>query len=380
MHSSHPSIRATRAAWLAVAVTPFAACLTGCDDRGDDRAIETVKTVKAQPANLDATSAERFGYRSDPSAEAAGRPTFVYETPTGFEPVPTTPLRVVNFKVDGDSGVECYLSPVDSNDVVANVNRWRAQMRLDPLDAKAIEALPRTNLLGLTGTLVDIEGTYAAMGSAPKADYGLLGIFAAMPGAGMSLKMIGPKADVVAARERFLELANSLRIQWPEATGTASGENGEAKTPPPAADEPTPENLRWTLPAEWSETKPSEYRLMTFTMANSPNSECWLIALGGKGGGVEDNLKRWRRELRQEPLSTAEVAQLPRVPMLGREAVTIEVHGPYQGMAGPAIDDAIMLGAICELDSWTLFVKMVGPAAEIETQRNAFKELCASLR
>lgn len=345
----------------------------GCGDDSPDRPIATVSTQPARPVALDATSAERFGYRAQPGPD--GSSPFAYTTPAGFEPIAPTPLRIVNFKVDGASGVECYLSPVESNDVAANVNRWRKQMGAEALDAAAIEALPSRSLIGKPGTLVELTGTFAAMGSEPKSDYGLIGVFAALPMAGISLKMIGPKDAVAAARERFLELNDSLRLAAsPDAT------TAPATAPPPAGDVPAQDALKWTLPPGWNETPREGMRLMTFTMTNSPNSECWLIGLGGDGGGAAANLNRWQRELGQEPLTPAAIDALPRMPILDRESRTIEIHGRYQGMSGPAIDDAMMLGAICELGPWTLFVKMVGPKAEMETQRTAFQAFCASLR
>ncbi|MBL8766497.1 MAG: hypothetical protein JNL94_03975 [Planctomycetes bacterium] len=348
----------------------------GCSDDSPERTIPTVSTQPARPVALDATSAERFGYRAAPGPD--GSSPFAYTTPAGFEPITPTPLRIINFKVDGDSGVECYVSPVESNDVAANVNRWRKQMGAEALDAAGIDALPRRSLIGKPGTLVELTGTYAAMGSEPKADYGLIGVFAALPMAGISLKMIGPKDAVAAARERFLELNDSLRL-----AAAGSGESAPPTAPAPAtaqADAPAQDALKWTLPPGWSESPRDGMRLMTFTMADAPNCECWLIGLGGDGGGKAANLNRWQRELGKEPLAAEAIDALPQMPILGRSSSTIEIHGRYQGMSGPAIDDAMMLGAICELGPWTLFVKMVGPKAEMETQRTAFQAFCASLR
>ncbi|MBK6941224.1 MAG: hypothetical protein IPH13_13680 [Planctomycetes bacterium] len=371
MHASNDSQRHVRVALaLLLATAPW-----GCGDEPSDRTIPTVSTQPARPVALDATSAERFGYRAQPGPD--GSSPFAYTTPPGFELIAPTPLRIVNFKVDGDSGVECYLSPVESNDVAANVNRWRKQMGADALDAAGIEALPRRSLIGKPGTLVELTGTYAAMGSEPKSDYGLIGVFAALPMAGISLKMIGPQAAVLAARERFLALNDSLRLAGESAANAGAS---TAASMPEATDVPAQDALKWTLPPGWSESPREGMRLMTFTMATSPNCECWLIGLGGDGGGAAANLNRWQRELGQEPLAQAAIDALPRMPILNRDSRTIEIHGRYQGMSGPAIDDAMMLGAICELGPWTLFVKMVGPKAEMETQRTAFQAFCASLR
>lgn len=356
---------------LLAAVAPW-----GCSDESPDRPITKVSTQPARPVALDATSAERFGYRARVGADGAS--PFEYTTPAGFEPVAPTPLRIVNFKVDGDSGVECYLSPVESNDTAANVNRWRKQMGADALDAAGIDALPRRTLIGRPGTLVELTGTFAAMGSEPKSDYGLIGVFAALPMAGISLKMVGPKTAVAAARERFLELNDSLRLASGDASN-AQGAPADASNPQP--DAPASDALHWSLPQGWKEAPRGDgVRLMTFTIDGAPNCECWMIGLGGDGGGAVANLNRWRRELGQEALTPEQIQSLPHMQILGRSSPTIEVHGRYQGMSGPAIEDAMMLGAICELGPWTLFVKMVGPKTEMETQRAAFQALCASLR
>jgi hypothetical protein len=79
-------------------------------------------------------------------------------------------------------------------------------------------------------------------------------------------------------------------------------------------------------------------------------------------------------------LSDDEVEELPRVPMLGTLAVTMRAEGDYTGMRGDTIQDAVLLGAVCELDGETLFVKMLGPDDEVDPRAGEFLAFCQGLR
>jgi hypothetical protein len=49
-------------------------------------------------------------------------------------------------------------------------------------------------------------------------------------------------------------------------------------------------------------------------------------------------------------------------------------------MSGENVPDALFLGVICLLEDDALFVRLIGPRAEVEAHREEFKALCRSLR
>jgi len=108
-------------------------------------------------------------------------------------------------------------------------------------------------------------------------------------------------------------------------------------------------------------------------------AECYVTLLGGAGGGVVANINRWRDQMGAEVLSEAQIAALPRIPFLGGEAVLVEIPGAYVGMGDADVPAALLLGAVCMLEDASVFVKMTGPRATVEAEREAFQEFCGSM-
>lgn len=133
------------------------------------------------------------------------------------------------------------------------------------------------------------------------------------------------------------------------------------------------------VPSGWTMGADRPMRLVTFTIDDRENTECYTTVLAGSGGGLEANVNRWRGQMGQSPLTPGEVAALPTIQMLGRQAVLVEVKGEYTGMDGAAQPESMMLGAICALPTQTLFVKMSGPEAAVAAERENFVSFCESL-
>jgi hypothetical protein len=66
--------------------------------------------------------------------------------------------------------------------------------------------------------------------------------------------------------------------------------------------------------------------------------------------------------------------------VLGVASPLVEIEGAFRGMRGESIEDALMLGVVCPLAQYTVFVKMVGPVEEARAARAGFVALCESLR
>jgi hypothetical protein len=118
-------------------------------------------------------------------------------------------------------------------------------------------------------------------------------------------------------------------------------------------------------------------RLVTFRVGAV---ECYVVILGGNGGGIVGNLQRWAGQLGQEPPSEADVAAMPVVDILGVKAPLLEATGAYTGMgATEAIPDTMMLGLPCLIAGQAVFVKMLGPQAEVAAQKDNFLSFAGSL-
>jgi hypothetical protein len=225
-----------RASFVAVAT-----CLVGaCDEATERVELSAPRPAQVAPADVrwNASTEERLGTRGSVARSAASEPLgsapgstanassnsnsnssgaggggLRWSTPAGWSELPTTALRVANFRVGDDERAECYLTLLAGNGggLAANVNRWRAQMGLGALSADEVAKLPRKTLLGADATLVDLRGSFSGMGGAALDDARLVGLLAIGPQGAAFLKMTGPSSALENQLDSFLALAASLQ-------------------------------------------------------------------------------------------------------------------------------------------------------------------------
>jgi hypothetical protein len=182
----------------------FAVIFSGCEEKKEVTVTETREpTSRDKSPKLNATSDERF-------RDAKPSP-FEAETPEGWLKLPPAQFRLLNYRF-GDSGNgEVYVS-MAAGTVLDNANRWLGQFSATKLDQEALSKLPDVTLAGAPGKWIEAEGEYTSgMGTPQKPGYALIGAVAALDGQIVTLKMIGPKAEVKAARPALEDFAKNLR-------------------------------------------------------------------------------------------------------------------------------------------------------------------------
>lgn len=364
--------------WLLGPLLMLASCDTGIPaehDIGPGLVLEETRF----PAR--ASTAQRFGFRRAPAADQHGDdhgPDYTWETPAGWVELPPSSFRLANFQVAGDERAECYFSVLsgDGGGLLANVNRWRKQMQLPEIDSDALEALPRTELLGAEAVVFDATGTWSGMaGDGAVDNQRMVGLLAIADTGSRFLKMVGPAEIVAGEIEAFASLAYSIR------DAHAGHDHGAtAATPAGAPTSGSGGGLAWDVPTGWEPAPPRMMRIVSFSLAGSDESECYVSILGGDGGGSLANINRWRSQMGQPALDIEEIEALERIPVLEGSAMMIEIEGAFRGMDGTAVDDALMLGVIRELPEQTVFVKMTGARDILAPERSAFVSFCRSLR
>lgn len=177
-------------------------------------------------------------------------------------------------------------------------------------------------------------------------------------------------AATVTSRERF---GLSTRTPSPSPMmGSAAAAGGDAAAP--AA------GWTWSPPPGWTQGPDRSMRVVTFTAGSGDTVECYVTELSGTAGGVEANFNRWRAQLGLPPWSSAEIDALPRIRLLEESAPLLDATGTFTGMGETEKANHRMLGTMVVRDGRAIFVKMIGPAAEVDTHRDAFAAFCASLR
>ncbi len=315
-----------------------------------------------------------YGYtevRDRPPPPESSGPAWNYATPAGWEELPSGPMRDAAWRAAGNPDAEVTFAalPGGAGGLLANVNRWRGQMGLDPADEAAVAALPKQSFLGRPATQVELSGTFKGMGGTknlPAAK--LLGLVAELPAATVFLKFVGPAAVVDAEAPKFFALAASLKM-GPGGAGRPVASEGPGAGMPPGHPKAAP--FSWVPPAGWKETpSQSSIRLVTFVPEKAPNVE---VAVSIVGGELKPNLDIWAQQMAATPLTDEQVAALPRIKVLGGDAVMVTIEGTWKNKPG-----SMLLGMVLPRPGQSVFVKMTGPADEVRGERERFQAFCES--
>ena len=242
--------------------------------------------------------------------------------PSGWTQEEGTGMRLATLKF-GSEKPPLELSviglPQDGGGLLKNVNRWRGQVGLDPIVPVMIGESTESVMAG------DVESTV--------------------------VDVTGPKRPTTAP-------IRPMR-------GSAS--------PPQAAGPPSIEELRhyfqFDLPSGWAEVgRPGGSRIFVISAAGAEVSFSYL---GGDAGGLAANVNRWRGQVGLPPLDDgAAQAQAGPGRLLHREAWRVDLEG-----AEESIVCLFTLGG-----PFSLFLKLKGPAAAVDAQKDSFEAFAGSIR
>lgn len=182
-----------------------AVSLSACQKKEAITVTETREpTTRDKSPKLFATSDERF--RDAKPSPVKG------DTPEGWLSLPPSQFRLLNYRF-GESGMGEVWVSLSAGTVLDNVNRWLTQFGAAALDPAGLEKLPPATIAGSTGKWVEAAGEYASgMGAPPKPGFALAGVVTAINGQILTLKMVGPKAEVEAAKPVLEQFSKSLRM------------------------------------------------------------------------------------------------------------------------------------------------------------------------
>ncbi|MHC4993884.1 MAG: hypothetical protein ACYTGQ_02425 [Planctomycetota bacterium] len=135
-----------------------------------------------------------------PSASSGDKPVS-YTVPSGWEDLPATGMRVAALKVGGS---ELTIIPLaaGAGDLVANVNRWRGQVGLTPLDPAQIEgSCPEIQVDGAPARYVELVGMTGQS---------MLGLITIRGDKSWFVKLLAPTDVVTKETDNFKSFINSL--------------------------------------------------------------------------------------------------------------------------------------------------------------------------
>jgi len=307
-------------------------------------------------------------------------PSLTWTAPAAWRPKGGSTMRKGSYAVGPQDGTAGDLAitafPGDVGGDLANVNRWRAQLQLPPIEAGELAgALTPLEVGGLKMLVVDIDG------SAQK----LLGAIVPFNGATWFFKLVGPTAVVAAEKDAFLGMLRTVKVADAPAASAAAPVAAAPSGPAPAPADMANTAVRtasgpeptWTAPAHWSSVPASAMRKATYRVTDDAGAtaELAVTAFPGDVGGELANVNRWRGQLQLPPIGEGELpAAISRLNVNGHSVAVVELTG------GPADAPQRLLGAFLPVGGATWFFKFTGPPALIEREKNAFLALVKSIQ
>jgi len=130
-------------------------------------------------------------------------------------------------------------------------------------------------------------------------------------------------------------------------------------------------------PDGWLRRKSTQMRQVNFGFGPEGRGEVYVSETRGD---LTQNVNRWRGQFGLEPISEAEMSSLPQVLALGAELALVEAKGTFgPGMGKASRPDYGLLGVIGGTRDGVITIKMVGPAALVEKERENFLQFCRGL-
>lgn len=302
---------------------------------------------------------------------ATGGPEISDTPPAHWKKQPASSMRQASYLVEGEGGASADISLVILRGVsggeLDNVNRWRGQLGLKPIDEAALKDSAQTVSTPLgEAVAVEIEGL--AADADPLKDGRMLGVIAHKDGDGWFYKMRGNSALAAAEKDNFMRWVASVK---PGAPGSPPASAGQPAPVPPATGSTA---LTWQVPDGWTLVPgASTMRYATFSMtgADGAKAEMAVSHFPGDVGGDLENVNRWRQQVGLTPVDAAGMAAIVSKIAAGPEQISlIDVTGAENRLAagwtrhGP--------------DTW--FFKLTGPDAVVGAEKAKFTAFLASVR
>jgi hypothetical protein len=250
----------------------------------------------------------------------AGRPA-AWTVPQDWQPGPESQMRYATFYLgprEHPLELTVFRFGGEAGSVLANVNRWRGQIGLRPIQESELGPISKKLQLACGPvTLVDMTNSGSEIASG-------------MPG-----------PDILSRR------AESRH------------------------------RLQYTKPEGWKEIPdPKGIRIALFEMENGA-VEVGVTSFARSGGGLLMNINRWRGQVHLQPIVEQELQkEIQPIDVAGTGAHYVDLTGP----AADGKPAERILGVILPKGEQTWFFTMKGPADFVEKQKSAFEAFVKSVR
>ena len=362
--------------------------ITGCGrDTVKVYHVDTNETVTAAMPPAPAAAPSTTMPVGLPAPDNSGLPQLKYTLPDGWKEKALTQMRVASFSVAGGSKqADVSVIPMGgmAGGNLANLNRWRGQVGLQPVDEDGVQkATEKVTIAGQDADMFDIAGTSPGSGDAER----IIASVLHKDDTAWFFKITGDADLVETQKPAFISFLKSVDFGGsaaPSALPAVDMSQLPPSHPPiggldpvvaaaPAGDKPV-----WDVPAGWQEGPLAQFLVAKYIIAGAGDAkaEVNVSSLAGDGGGLGPNVNRWRAQLGLAPGADADLAALTTINASGAQATLVELSGTNPRTGKPAT----LVGVILPLGSQTWFYKLMGDAEVVAQQKDALIQFVQSAK
>lgn len=146
-------------------------------------------------------------------------------------------------------------------------------------------------------------------------------------------------------------------------------------------DSPAAPAFKWKTPSHWEQQPAASMRLASFSIKGKEGAfaDVSVVVLGGAAGGILENVNRWLNQLGQPAIDEEKLKAMMRSIASGLGPIeVVDLQGLPAG--GDPLKDGRILAGMASINDRTLFFKMRGNSALVESEKENFLQWLASTR
>jgi hypothetical protein len=292
-------------------------------------------------------------------------PKLRWTTPVGWEEKIPSDMRVASFAISqGAQKADVSVVPLPgfAGGELPNVNRWRGQVGLGPVEEGELVKLAETvQLAGDSARLYDFTGKSKDTGAPTR----ILSAVQHRSEVAWFFKMTGDDALVQKEKPVFIEFLKTVRFAAAGPTVLPASHPAEGKPD-------------WQVPPGWQEVSGGEFLFAKFMIPGEGAPTAVNVSRSaGQGGGLAGNANRWRGQLGLAPWTESELtAAVKSVEASGVKASMVDMSGTDARSGLPAR----LVGMMVPLADQTWFYKLMGDPKTVAAQQEAFQKFVQSVK
>ncbi len=339
---------------ISLRVLALAVVVLGAGCQREEIQVYTVGKEVTRP--MVAQSGNPHGGGMGGSGMGAPRPRaqVSWTLPGGWKETGAGQMSVASFSIQGEGGTEAQvtitpLAKLGGRDADI-VNMWREQVGLKPLERdEALKQFEKVEVGGESASMFQIEGA-PVEGSTPAK---IVTAIVHRDDASWFFKFAGDAALVTAQKPVFIEFLKSIRMK--DAPSAAS---------PAAASDPGSQP-GWIVPSQWRQVAAGQMQVARFAVPErgGAKAEVFVSVFPNDTGGTLANVNRWRRQIGLGEIGEGE---------LGPMVSPLDPASPGAILVEMVSDSKKLLGAVVPRDGSYWFYKLLGDAAAVTPEKEAF--------